>query len=186
MLRHGESTWNAEGLWSGQADPPLTATGRTTAQRLAEELGVFAFGAVVASDLRRARETAEILAAALGLGAPTLVEGLRERQMGVWTGKTRAEIARGWPGWLDRWRQDELAELPGGETRDHFDRRVLEALLGLGADTKADRLLVVAHAGTLRALERHCGRGVGARHNLRGVWLKVQTGSLSWIGSGPS
>ncbi len=186
MLRHGESTWNAEGLWSGQADPPLTATGRTTAQRLADELEAFAFGAVAASDLSRARETAEILAGALGLGAPLVVEGLREREMGAWTGKTRAEIARGWPGWLDRWRQDELAELPGGETRDHFDRRVLDALLRVAADSEAVRLLVVAHAGTLRALERHCGRAVGARHNLRGVWLEVQAGSLSWIGTGPT
>lgn len=177
VLRHGESEWNAERRWTGQADPLLSAAGRASTLQLAEELAEVGFGGVAASDLRRARETAQILADVLGLPAPRLVAGLRERDTGQWTGRTRAEIDRQWPGWLDRWRREELVELPEGEPRAAFDRRVLSALADVATYAGADPLLVVGHAGTLRALERHCAISA-RRRNLEGVWLAVEGRSV--------
>jgi broad specificity phosphatase PhoE len=178
VVRHGESTYNAEDRWTGQDDPPLSDAGRAATERLAEELGDVAFTRIASSDLRRSRETAEILAARLELPTPIQVPELRERQMGEWTGLTKDEIDRQWPGWRDRWKEDELLELPGGEHRDDFDARVLAALRALGEELGPDeRLLVVGHAGTLRALDRHV-TSIDRRPNLAVVWLTVEGDSL--------
>ena len=99
LIRHGQSEWNADGRWQGQADPPLTDLGRHQAMHAARNLG--AVDAIVASDLQRASETALIIAEALGVGPVVLEPGLRERDAGEWSGLTRAEIERDWPGYLD-------------------------------------------------------------------------------------
>jgi broad specificity phosphatase PhoE len=77
LARHGETDWNRDGRFQGWADPPLNETGRAQARALAEQLRGTPFDAVYASDLRRAHETAEIVAAPHGV--PVLAdEGLRE------------------------------------------------------------------------------------------------------------
>ena len=66
LVRHGETDWNAERRWQGHADVPLNERGRKQAQRLADSFPGDAVDAIYASDLARARETAEILGARLG------------------------------------------------------------------------------------------------------------------------
>ena len=178
VVRHAESTWNAEKRWSGQSDPPLTSAGRKAISRLADDLQDRGFTGVACSDLRRTTETAQALAAALHLPEPIPVPGLREREMGVWTGLTHDEIDRGWPGWRGRWKEEELLELPGGEHREAFDARVLSPLVELGRSRGCDdRLIVVGHAGTLRALGRHLG-GLDRHPNLGGLWIIVRGESI--------
>lgn len=99
LVRHGQSEWNADGRWQGQADPPLTDLGRHQAKHAARNLGVV--DAIVASDLQRASETALIIAGELGVGPLVLEPDLRERDAGEWSGLTRVEIDRAWPGYLD-------------------------------------------------------------------------------------
>src|SRR5512146_906329 len=84
IARHGETDWNREGRWQGWADPPLNDTGRAQARKLAEELSTTAFDAVYSSDLRRAFQTAEILAAPHGIPVVTDA-GLREIDVGSWS-----------------------------------------------------------------------------------------------------
>ena len=178
VVRHAESTWNAQYRWSGQQDPPLTPAGRDAARRLARELEGQEFDAIASSDLQRAAETADTLAAALDLPTPMRIVELRERDMGIWTGLTHEEIDRGWPGWRERWREEELLELPGAEHRDAFDDRVRSALIEIAHDRRPeDRLIVVGHAGTLRALGRHLGT-VDEHPNLARVWIVVEGGSI--------
>lgn len=98
LIRHGQSEWNADGRWQGQADPPLTDLGRAQAHHAARSLGVV--DAIVASDLQRAAETAAIISEELGVGPLVLDPDLRERDAGEWSGLTRAEIERDWPGYL--------------------------------------------------------------------------------------
>jgi probable phosphoglycerate mutase len=158
LIRHAESTWNAVGRWQGWADPPLSPHGEAQARqagdRLADELP---FDLVVTSDLIRTRRTAELL-----VDAPTLVEpGLREYDVGAWSGLTREEIGSRWPGTLERFSQDRAAAPPGGEPRDAFDSRVVAAAARTGAAAAAAgaaRILVVVHGGVIRALARHAGR----------------------------
>ncbi|MEY2406219.1 MAG: glucosyl-3-phosphoglycerate phosphatase, partial [Acidimicrobiaceae bacterium] len=80
LVRHGQSEWNALGRWQGQADPPLSDLGRLQAHAAAHALG--AVGAVFASDLVRAAETAAIIAAELGVGPVVIDADLRERDAG--------------------------------------------------------------------------------------------------------
>src|SRR2546423_12200717 len=68
VVRHGESTWNAQSRWQGQADPPLSALGERQAEEAAERLGQIAsISAIWTSDLVRARRTAELIGTQLGV-----------------------------------------------------------------------------------------------------------------------
>jgi broad specificity phosphatase PhoE len=144
LARHGETDWNREGRWQGWADPPLNDTGRAQAQALAEELRTIPFDAVYSSDLQRARETAVIVAAPHGVPVVTDA-GLREIDVGSWSGLTRGEIAARFPG----------GERPDGETRADHAERVLAAVERIARDNTGHRILLVTHGGTMRALHGH-------------------------------
>jgi broad specificity phosphatase PhoE len=165
VVRHGQSVWNADGRWQGQADPPLSLFGEEQAAAAAPRIdGV---SAVYTSDLVRALRTAEIIAARLGI--PVAADPrLRERQAGPWQGKTRAEIEAAWPGYLASGRRP-----PEYEDDDSVLARVLPALAAIAERSrKANAVLVVTHAGVVRTVERHLGADVdGPLPNLGGRWI---------------
>jgi probable phosphoglycerate mutase len=144
LARHGETDWNREGRWQGWADPSLNGTGHDQARELALRLAETPFDAVYSSDLRRALETAEIVAAAHRLQV-VADPGLREIDVGQWSGLTHAEITERFP----------LGNRPGGETREQHSVRVLAAVERIARAHPDGRVLVVAHGGCLRALQRH-------------------------------
>ncbi|HEX6684807.1 MAG TPA: histidine phosphatase family protein [Candidatus Limnocylindrales bacterium] len=169
VVRHGQSTWNAEHRWAGQADPALSDLGRGQAAELAQRCRGEGIGAVVTSDLSRARETGEIVAKVLGLDPPTELPDLRERWSVTLSGLTSPEIEAAFPGVLAAWRAGTSTELPGdSEAFDAFSARILRGLrtaackpgeAGMaGKPGEADMagkpgvVLVVAHAGVLRTL----------------------------------
>src|SRR4029078_6301282 len=87
LVRHGETDWNAPGRLQGHTDRPLNDYGRRQARELADRLGDDGIAAIYASDLSRAKETAEIVGARLGL--PVVIDAdLRERNWGSWEGLT--------------------------------------------------------------------------------------------------
>src|SRR5579871_2475081 len=102
LARHGETDWNSERRWQGHADRPLNDTGRAQAAELAESLDGTAIAAIYSSDLARARETAEIVAARLGLTV-VLDPGLREVDVGDWSGVRHDEVAARFPEGFARW-----------------------------------------------------------------------------------
>lgn len=162
MIRHAQSEWNAEGLWQGQADPVLAAEGRRQAAAAGEWLAqVESFDGVFCSDLARAVETAEIMLASMGSTAsPVIDAGLREYDVGEWSGRTREEIEVRWPGDIARFSAGALGAPPGGETRAAFDDRVsaASARIGLAAGSAGfGPILVVAHGGVVRAMARLAG-----------------------------
>ena len=141
IARHGETDWNREGRWQGWADPPLNETGRAQARRLADELRETSFDAVYASDLRRAFETAEILAAPHGV-AVVADAGLREIDIGSWSGLTRPEIEARFPN----------GERPDGETHEQHGTRVRAAVVRIARRHLGERILLVTHGGTIRSI----------------------------------
>lgn len=152
MVRHALSVWNVEGRWQGQADPPLSAEGEAEAQAAGARVGPV--GVVVTSDLLRAQRTGELLAPHAVLLTEPL---LRELDVGMWSGRTRDEIEREWPGALARFDAGLLAEPPGGESRTRFEDRVAEAAAQTAARVDrcgAAKAVVVAHGGVIRALAR--------------------------------
>ena len=147
LARHGETDWNHERRFQGHADIPLNDAGRRQARELAEILSAHDFGAVYTSPLRRASETAAIVADRLGLEAKEL-EALREIDVGDWQGLTVDEVRERFPARADvAWRSG----WPNGETHDELGARVIPALLDLGRRHAGGRVLGITHAGPIRA-----------------------------------
>jgi broad specificity phosphatase PhoE len=175
LVRHGQSEWNAEGRWQGQADPPLTDLGRLQAREAARALGTV--DAVWASDLRRAVETATIVADHLGVGPVVLDPDLRERDAGEFSGLTRPEITARYPGYLDDGRRP-----PGWEPDEALVARGLRALRAIAAEVPGGDVLVITHGGLVYALEQRLGEEFVRLANTEGRWLEVGPGSELRLG----
>jgi 2,3-bisphosphoglycerate-dependent phosphoglycerate mutase len=160
LVRHGESTWNAEGRCQGQLPTAggLSPRGRTqasvTAQELVKKLTTAqqpVAKSIVVSDLLRARQTAEIIAAELGL--PLRVDAeLREQNLGDLQGHLYRDE------WHESTVQDAIDALwrdpvrlpPGGESIAQMYDRVQRALLRLATEHAGQLLVVVTHGGVVR------------------------------------
>jgi broad specificity phosphatase PhoE len=149
LARHGETDWNLNARFQGHADPPLNETGRAQARALAAALVDCSFAAVYSSPLRRALETAEIVATSHELAAIPVAD-LREVDVGSWQGLTRAELERRQPDRLRRWLAYEQG-WEDGETYDEMGRRVVAALLGLAVRHDAEQIAAITHGGPIRA-----------------------------------
>lgn len=179
LVRHGESTWNADGRWQGQADPPLSDRGRQQAVDAARSIGTV--DAVVTSDLERAADTGSTMARMLGLDHVATEPRLRERDAGSLSGLTRTEIHARFPGllpddpagfvpdvdgepcWPDDWEPDH----------ELWDR-VEVALVAIGRLVPDGDVVVVTHGGVIYTIERHLGgEGRGRLANLDATWLSV-------------
>lgn len=145
LVRHGESEWNAVRRLQGQADISLSPKGEEQALALAPTIAQLAPDRVVASDLRRAQHTAELL----GYSDAELDAGLREINVGDWTGMAITDIIAQDPEGYRGWRAGTFVP-PGGEVWKDFAERTAEATLR--SFETADRLLVVCHGGVIRAL----------------------------------
>ena len=155
LVRHGETDWNRDGRWQGQADAPLNERGREQAHALADELAGEDVAAVYASDLSRARETAEIIAARLDRSVDVDAR-LREVHVGGWSGLTMAEIEAGFPDGVARWYDgDPSHAFDAGETYATMGERVVAALEEIAARHPGEQVLVVLHGGPIRALLAH-------------------------------
>jgi broad specificity phosphatase PhoE len=177
LLRHGQSTWNASGRWQGWTDTPLSEAGEAQAVRAGRVLaGMGEVPDLVAcSDLARARRTAELVAGQLGYGAELMVDaGLREQDLGEWTGLTRDEIEARWPGELAARSAGALVPVPGGEAGGAFLARAVGAVRRVAA-RGAGLAVVVAHGGVLVSVERALGLTMPHRRytNLSGWWLEA-------------
>jgi probable phosphoglycerate mutase len=138
LVRHGQSTWIAEGRFQGRADPPLSALGEEQAALVAARLGgprgsdpmaPTAPHALWSSPLGRARGTARHLAALPGWPPIRAADGLSEIGQGEWEGQPSAVVAARWPDLLAGWRRDPLAHhAPGGEALADVDVRIRAAL----------------------------------------------------------
>jgi 2,3-bisphosphoglycerate-dependent phosphoglycerate mutase len=154
VVRHGETQWNVESRIQGHGDSPLTADGVAQAEAIAERLAEERFDVLIASDLGRARQTAERIARRCGhrvVADPRL----RERCFGVGEGLTYGELDVQWPDVFSRVREtDPDFVIPGGESRRQFHERVRDAFHALAMEHDARRVAVVAHGGVLAALYR--------------------------------
>ncbi|MEZ5631595.1 MAG: histidine phosphatase family protein [Burkholderiaceae bacterium] len=154
-IRHGETTWNADGRVQGHTDIGLSDTGRAQAKLLAQALaGRDRLDAIYSSDLARARDTAAAVGAAMGV-AVQLEQGLRERAFGRVEGNTFAGIRERWPEDAERWRRRDPEWRPeGGESLLQFRERITAALSRLAAQNMGRHIAVVAHGGVLDVLYR--------------------------------
>jgi len=160
LVRHGQSKWNALGLWTGHRDIELTDQGREEARRAVEHLKDIPLHKAHTSKLIRAKQTLEKIKQALGQTELETVEheALNERDYGDYTAKNKWEIA-------DQLGEEEFTKLrrnwdhpvPGGETLKDVHARVLpyyehEILKDL---KEGKNVIVAAHGNSLRALMKH-------------------------------
>ncbi|WP_334134871.1 histidine phosphatase family protein [Tepidimonas sp.] len=157
-IRHGETAWNRDARIQGQLDIPLNDTGRWQAQRVARALDGEPIDALYASDLARARETAQAIAERHGVPLHTHAD-LRERHFGVYQGRTWAELEQQQPAVVQAWRArvPDFAP-PGGESLLALRARVEAAFAELAARHLGGQIVVVAHGGVLDILYRAAAR----------------------------
>jgi broad specificity phosphatase PhoE len=184
LARHGETDWNRERRWQGHADPPLNDAGREQARELARRLAGVRLEAIYASDLRRAFDTASVVASAHGLEVVASA-ALREIDVGEWSGLTSAEIEARFPaGWArhnaggDGW--------DTGETHAAMSERIVGALSGIATTHPDGEVLCVLHGGVIRALlARAAGIELGeyrrtARGPANGSLARVAVGAAGF------
>lgn len=162
LIRHGETDWNRDRRIQGSTDIPLNDQGRTQARAAGEKMRAEVSPdepiVVVSSDLKRAAETADIIAGALGAAAPRRYAGLRERAYGEAEGLEVSEFAHRWGDW-------HTADVPGAEPWPHLRRRALDTLAGVVRDARLltsprpPVLVVVSHGALIRELIRHASAG---------------------------
>ncbi|MBV9194770.1 MAG: histidine phosphatase family protein [Solirubrobacterales bacterium] len=165
LARHGETDDNLEPLrFQGFTDTPLNDTGRRQAAELAERVAGRGIRSLWSSDLSRARETAEIVGARIGL-APALDPRLREACRGRWEGHTFSEIARAEPDLYAAWQRAGAGfRFPDGESLQEQMDRVTAAVRDVHATAELPAL-VVCHGGSIRVmLCRRDPRGLDAFH----------------------
>lgn len=157
LIRHGQTRWNREGRWQGQANPPLNALGRRQAQRAATELHSRELEHLYSSDLRRALETAHIIGAELGIAVIPDAR-LREINLGRWQGMLSTDIQAQYPDEFRRWHESPLTvRPPDGEDVHTLAARVLEAVSEIALRHPGQRVGIVAHELPIAVVLAHVG-----------------------------
>jgi broad specificity phosphatase PhoE len=183
VARHGQSDWNAERRWQGHADRPLTTKGREQARALAARLAHIELDAVYSSDLKRARDTAAVVAESQELEVRTVPE-LREVDVGSWSGLTRPEAEERFPEGFARWQQG----YPGwedGESYEAMTERVIATVKDIAARHLDERVLIVSHGGPIRAIHAEAlGLDVHAYRRLRPVEPNARLSAVCFVEGG--
>jgi broad specificity phosphatase PhoE len=157
LLRHGQTEYSAQRRYSGRADPELTDLGLAQAAAVAAGIrameGTDQVSAALCSPLRRARQTAAPVAAALGASV-TEHQGLLETDFGEWDGLTFGEARERDPELHRSWLGDETVPPPGGESFAEVGRRVARLRDELLATHAGKTLLLVSHVTPIKMLLR--------------------------------
>ncbi|MFI6496665.1 histidine phosphatase family protein [Nonomuraea typhae] len=155
LLRHGETPLSVERRFSGLGDAELTANGLAQAAAAADRLArePYRLDVIVSSPLKRARQTAEAVAARTDLTVE-VDEDLRETDFGAWEGHTFTEIQRRWPDELAAWLADPSVAPPDGESFAEAGRRVHRVRDRLVEQHLGKTVLVVSHVTPIKMLLR--------------------------------
>ncbi len=152
LVRHGQTDWNIEGRYQGQADTALNPTGIEEAGRAAQQLADRPFQKVYSSDLTRAKQTAELIARPRNV-IIQVDPRLREISLGEWEGQLFNLIQGRYPQDVA---QRELTPLtfraPGGESIEDIWERVKQAVNEIAAQNPGEEVVLVSHGLVLAAL----------------------------------
>lgn len=171
FVRHGQSEANFSRVFAGHTDAPLTALGRAQAAAAGEYLRRFHIDIAYASDLRRAYDTASIIASRHGL-TPIPMQHFREIYAGEWEGKRFTDLEIEYPSDYSIWRNDIGNARPtGGESVAELGARISRAVSRLLAEHEGKTVLVGTHATAIRVMECFV-RGVPFEEAARIPWTQ--------------
>ncbi|WP_066635454.1 alpha-ribazole phosphatase [Desulfolucanica intricata] len=152
LVRHGETVWNAEMRFQGHADVALTETGQKQAWALSKRMSKETIHAFYSSDLKRAYDTARVLAEPHGIEVQK-IPNLREINFGLWEGLTFNEIINKFGQKAAKWWDNpSVTRIPGGETLQEVAERCFRALKLIVQDHLGQQVVIVAHGGTIRSI----------------------------------
>ncbi len=153
LIRHGETDWNVEGRYQGQADPPLNPKGIEQARRLAQILKDKGIDVIYSSPLKRAWQTAQIIAQVID--APVYPEPrLMEINQGEWEGLHVTEIQARYPEIFQQWEKDPWhTHIPGGETLTQVQKRVYAAVDEILSKHPGQTIALVTHRTPIALLK---------------------------------
>jgi alpha-ribazole phosphatase len=180
LVRHGQTDWNKEGRYQGQADTPLNAAGEEQARQLAGKFDGIQIDAVYSSDLQRARRTAEAIGQALQLPVQLDVR-LREINHGVWEGMLFTDIMRQYAAEIKEREMSPLeARAPGGESVLEVAERVLTAAESIAIMHPDETVILVSH-GLALAVLACAGHGYPLTEVFKHVPENAQPDLIEWI-----
>lgn len=152
FIRPGETDWNRLDRWQGWVSSPLNSHGRLQVEALANFLRNIGIGALYASDLTRARQSAEIISEKTGV-QPIYDENLRERNIGSWQGLMLEEVRAWYPDAYDQYvSSPNDYKIPGGESLREVKARMKQAFDKIIATDDVETVAVVTHTVSIRAL----------------------------------
>lgn len=183
LVRHGQTDWNIQGRYQGQADVPLNNTGLAQARELAQTLTGEHFDAIYSSDLQRARQTAEALGQALGL--PVQIDRrLREINQGDWEGRIFTDIKALFAQQIAAREKDPLGvRPPGGESVGEVAERIAAATQDIVHAHPNGRVLIVSHGLSIATLIARA-RGLSLAEVYSLIPKNVSTTSVEWQSNG--
>ncbi|RLI49391.1 MAG: histidine phosphatase family protein [Candidatus Thorarchaeota archaeon] len=152
LIRHGRTAWNKDVRFRGRTDLPLDEVGFAQAEAIAARLKDSPIVAVYSSPLRRAIQTAEPLARALGLEV-SKDEGFIDINFGEWQGLSPQEVAQLYPGLYRQWLESpHLVRIPGGEGLEDVRSRAMKALKQAIERHQGQQIAIVGHQVVNRVL----------------------------------
>ena len=155
IVRHGQTQWNLKLIRQGHLDSPLTEKGIAQAKALGERLMRETFTALYSSDLGRAVQTAQMIAAATGHEIVTDPR-LRERHLGIFQGLNGDELREKYP---EEYRLHRTVGpsyvIPGGESVRQQMARNVDYLVEIAEKHRGETIVVVTHGGVLSGFFRH-------------------------------
>lgn len=153
LVRHGETEWNVQRRYQGQSDVPLSEIGNQQAESIAGRLAGQEIDAIYASDLKRAWQTAQVIAAQIGLDVISEPR-LRELKFGILEGLTFEEAEEKYPEMITAWLDDFNNTPERAETIDMFNARIVSLLDDLKVKHDEQVVLLVGHGGSLSEILR--------------------------------
>ena len=153
LVRHGETEWNVQRRYQGQSDVPLSEIGNRQAESIAGRLAGQEIDAIYASDLKRAWQTAQVIAAQNGLDVISEPR-LRELKFGILEGLTFEEAEEKYPEMITAWLDDFNNTPERAETIDKFNARIVSLLDDLKRRHDEQVVLLVGHGGSLSEILR--------------------------------
>ena len=185
LIRHGETAWNAKKRLQGHLDIPLNEEGERQAAALGRALREESLDAIFSSDLQRARQTAEAIAAPRGMRVET-DRGLRERCYGAFEGMLYGEISQRYPAAYAAWQARDIdVRFPEGvhvaETLREFSQRVVSTITRIVSGSKYRRVAMVAHGGVLECAYR-AAQGLGFSHARDFDIFNASVNRFTWDG----
>lgn len=178
IVRHGETDWNRSGIVQGWIDVPINDHGRHQAHQVAQSLIGRGIDRIYSSPLRRAYETAELIARQLQLPPPAICEGLKERHFGDAQGCSKDDLAHNRPTLLnDIVNRNPAATFTGGEEMLPFAYRVLTSIREIGSRHPGQCILIITHGWVIDAITRDIR---GLTHDTI-LDMKPKNGEMLWL-----